>query len=424
MKQIKLFFKINILFQLSEKTADLERQKGYQKEIGKEGLINMNREIYFMPLGGGQRVGASCYFLRLGNSNILLDAGIGVKEGITFEPDIYSLLTSPFVQSLNQINQIFISHAHTDHVGYLLKLLKAADRSMVYMTEMTALLAEYQLYDKNYRMGGGKSYHEKERLAAKTIFDKVVKVSYMQTLKFGQYQVTFFPAGHIPGAMMILFEYGKRKILYTGDYSISGTSLTGGCILPEQLEIDTIILCGLHAKHPYYRRKEDALYKTIDYIYGLVEKKGISVMCHVQQLSKGIEFLKTLNERNISRVPIDIDDSVMPVIKKMEQLAIPILSENNHSGIKEERIEPHIVLTSKTHQEDFRYEHVRIDFSLHEDFSEMIKFLKRVNPRQAVIVHCAAEYRKGDDSIEQKMMMDGECRTQFLFAEEGEIYGL
>ena len=39
-----------------------------------------SNDIFFMPLGGGQQVGASCYFLRLGETNILLDAGIG-KDG-------------------------------------------------------------------------------------------------------------------------------------------------------------------------------------------------------------------------------------------------------------------------------------------------------------------------------------------------------
>lgn len=42
----------------------------------------MNKDIYFMPLGGGQSVGASCYYLRLGESNIILDAGTGKKKGI------------------------------------------------------------------------------------------------------------------------------------------------------------------------------------------------------------------------------------------------------------------------------------------------------------------------------------------------------
>ena len=48
-----------------------------------------SNDIFFMPLGGGQRVGASCYFLRLGDTNILLDAGIGGDGKTKFLPDEY-----------------------------------------------------------------------------------------------------------------------------------------------------------------------------------------------------------------------------------------------------------------------------------------------------------------------------------------------
>lgn len=68
----------------------------------------MEQKIYFMPLGGGQRVGASCYYLRLGESNLILDAGIGIENGVIFEPDTYSLITSPFLQSMGQIDHIYI----------------------------------------------------------------------------------------------------------------------------------------------------------------------------------------------------------------------------------------------------------------------------------------------------------------------------
>lgn len=151
---------------------------------------------------------------------------------------------------MSQINQIFISHAHMDHIGSLLNLMCEADHASVYMTEITKAFAGYQLYDHAFI--GGKTGREESRLAAQSLLGKVAPVSFMQTMDFGQYKVTFYPAGHIPGAMMMLFETGRRKILYTGDYSLSSTMLTQGCTLPEGLNIDTVIMCGLHAKHPEY----------------------------------------------------------------------------------------------------------------------------------------------------------------------------
>ena len=42
-------------------------------------------EIMFVPLGGGDNIGASCYYLKLGRSNILLDCGKGFDEDKTAE---------------------------------------------------------------------------------------------------------------------------------------------------------------------------------------------------------------------------------------------------------------------------------------------------------------------------------------------------
>ena len=42
----------------------------------------MKNYIEFMPLGGGQNVGASCYYMQLGDSKILLDAGVSYDNNL------------------------------------------------------------------------------------------------------------------------------------------------------------------------------------------------------------------------------------------------------------------------------------------------------------------------------------------------------
>ena len=49
---------------------------------------------------------------------------------------------------MNQIDQIYISHAHMDHIGYLSELLEETNDSSLYMTEITFLLSKYQLFQK------------------------------------------------------------------------------------------------------------------------------------------------------------------------------------------------------------------------------------------------------------------------------------
>ena len=83
-----------------------------------------SQQIKFMALGGGQRVGASCYYMGLGNNHILLDCGIGYASGIKQNPVLNALLGVPGIYSLSQLSEIYISHAHLDHSGYLPDKLK------------------------------------------------------------------------------------------------------------------------------------------------------------------------------------------------------------------------------------------------------------------------------------------------------------
>ena len=381
---------------------------------------NSNKnEIYFIPLGGGQNVGVSCYFLRLGSANVILDSGMKTQGTLRTEPDFYSLLTSPFIMSLNQIGQIFISHAHLDHTGSLLKLMKAASHSGVYMTRPTRLLTEHQLYDrKNFT-------DENQRLAVQYILQRIVEVNYMQSITFNDYQVTFFQAGHIPGAMMTYFTYKGRKILYTGDYSLHHTALTGGCLLPEDLGVDILILCGLHAKHQYYRRQDDKIYGEIHAVLNEAEYSNF-VTCRVSQLSKGVEFVKILNTLNITHVPVFIDSEIMNIVNLMERLGEPVLTPDNHVVNELEKYSHGIIITSSSTgmQMTRNNFHHNIDFSLHEDFEEMRGFIRLINPKLAVIVHCAQAHSEYDSTIEQVLMKDPECRTQFIFAEDSVIYTL
>ena len=184
-------------------------------------------------------------------------------------------------------------------------------------------------------------------------------------------------------------------------------------------------MCGLHAKHPNYVKKSDALFKTADYVLRAAVDTGPPILCSIPQLSKGIEFLKALNRQNRLDIPIYLDESIMKMVVKMEQLSVPVLSRNNKTMGGWIPEGPHIYITSgKARVWTGYYRKVKVNFSLHEDFSEMKKFIKAVNPRQAFIVHCAKEYAPSDLTIEQEMMKDTDCRTQFIFAEEKEIYKL
>ncbi|MFQ7001759.1 MAG: MBL fold metallo-hydrolase [Clostridium sp.] len=388
----------------------------------------MKNSIYFMALGGGQRVGASCYFLKLGNdANILLDCGIGYEKGIRFEPKLRALESSPFVESMNEINEVFISHAHIDHIGYLPKLMCICKRSSFYMTKITGLLTEYQLYEKTYlnNLYDNKNI-ENQRLNLKFNFRRIVELTYSKKVSFNNYTVTYYQAGHIPGAAMMYFEYKNKKILYTGDFSLDDTILTSKCLLPEIVKPDILIMCGLHAKHKGYVKNNNQILKIIEEILSYV-KMGKTVYCKVKQLSKGVEFLKYLNmffnERKL-KYKIYLDDNLMRTINKLEEGSIPILSENNYIYEDLCNINKSSIIIGNINIFNKEYKQIDVDFSLHVDFDDIVKFIKKLNPKLAVMVHCGEEKKDNLCTVEQELMRDGDSITQFIFPNEEEIYKL
>ena len=372
------------------------------------------KEIFFMPLGAAQSVGRSCYYLRLGQSNILLDCGLQRINGAICTPDLHSLLTSQFMESMQQLDHVYISHAHTDHVGYLPQVMQMAPQASVYMTLQTKQLAEYRLAVNSNQQGAAE---------ASRLLNGVAPVNYLQKIKQRDYTVTFFPAGHIPGAMMTLFEYAGRKILYTGDFSLHSAFGLDGCWLPDDLEIDVLLMCALHAKQPYSIRKKNTLQQRITEVMNSL-RWGQSVYLQAFDAGRVLELLMALNrvmEQSGQVFPIYLEPKAMDAVHIMESLQLPVLQQNNYSSFYDGAAHPHVVIgTKRKEQVGWRYRLFDNAYTLHEDYGEMLSFIRRLNPRQAYLVHCA-EGCYGY-TVEQELMRDAGCRTQTVFPEEGEIY--
>ena len=372
------------------------------------------KEIFFMPLGAAQSVGRSCYYLRLGQSNILLDCGLQRINGAICTPDLHSLLTSQFMESMQQLDHVYISHAHTDHVGYLPQVMQMAPQASVYMTLQTKQLAEYRLAVNSNQQGAAE---------ASRLLNGVAPVNYLQKIKQRDYTVTFFPAGHIPGAMMTLFEYAGRKILYTGDFSLHSAFGLDGCWLPDDLEIDVLLMCALHAKQPYSIRKKNTLQQRITEVMNSL-RWGQSVYLQAFDAGRVLELLMALNrvmEHSGHVFPIYLEQKAMDAVHIMESLQLPVLQQNNYSSFYDGAAHPHVVIgTKRKEQVGWRYRLFDNAYTLHEDYGEMLSFIRRLNPRQAYLVHCA-EGSYGY-TVEQELMRDAGCRTQTVFPEEGEIY--
>lgn len=382
------------------------------------------KDINFMALDGGDCISANTYFLKLGKANILLDCGSSGTANNFHGASLYPLYETGLISSPLDISQIYISHAHMDHMGYLPQMLADAKNATAFMTSVSKLLTHYQLLE-NVNNSCDLNTDVASKVAVTDMLEKICTVNYLDQKYFPEHKVAFFKAGHIPGAMMTLFQYKGQKILYTGDYSFDDTPLTRSCMLPDNLKVDTLIICGTHAKHPWYRNKDNALRQKVEEIFGMIRSRK-NVFCRINQLSKGIELLAMLNRYKKQfhlDFPIYLDNSMMGVIGKLEKAGHPVLENGNFLINNGKKPVPHLTIAmSRYIIPDFDENVLNVDFALHDDFEEMRTFIKQLNPKTAVVVHSAPKKNPDDQTIQDTLLWDPDCRTQFIFPEKGQLY--
>ena len=202
--------------------------------------------ISFLPLGGGNEIGANSYYLNFNGNGIIIDCGIHPqKTGLESLPN-FDLIKDKSVDSC------LISHAHQDHIGSLPFLVKKFPYVKIITTPQTRALAELTLHNsvsilkKEIEKTDFEFYsHDEVDLLFKMIDYKEYQNefglnSYHQQ-KDAKVNCTFYDAGHILGSAGILLQNNNHKIFYTGDINLSSQTLQPAAKLPE-IKIDTLIL--------------------------------------------------------------------------------------------------------------------------------------------------------------------------------------
>ncbi|MDP2366619.1 MAG: MBL fold metallo-hydrolase [Ignavibacteria bacterium] len=202
--------------------------------------------ISFLPIGGGNEIGANSYYLNFNGNGIILDCGIHPqKTGLNSLPNFDLIKDRP-------VDYCLISHAHQDHIGSLPFLVKRFPYIKIITTPQTRALAELTLHNsvsilkKEIEEDDFEFYsHDEVDLLIKMIDYK----EYLNQFELNSYHqqkdanviCTFYDAGHILGSAGILLENNNHKIFYTGDINITAQTLLPGAKLPDA-KIDTLIL--------------------------------------------------------------------------------------------------------------------------------------------------------------------------------------
>ncbi len=152
------------------------------------------------------------YLIKINNKNILLDYGVCLNN-----PNI-----------LNNIDYIFISHEHGDHIyGLVTEFEKINNKVKIFMTTTCKEIMLSKSDDKLYDF----------------LDNHITNVYFDDTINVDGIDITFYQAGHTFGSACILLK-GEYSIFYTGDINYATFDDLCSYNVPYYLDVDYMILDG------------------------------------------------------------------------------------------------------------------------------------------------------------------------------------
>ncbi len=210
----------------------------------------------YLSLGDTTDIAASCHYVDLGGTGVILDAGMDPDK------DGYDALP-PFELIKNQpVDHVVITHAHHDHLGSLPVLSHEVPHARVHMSRPTAMLAEV-LLPSSARLQKRRVREGSTHTAPVFDVETAEALSYVYethpldtpfrlagTKAEGDLVATFYHASHVLGAVGLLLdgdevgpdgELERRRLFYTSDTSIQAQTILPGADFPDE-SVDVLLL--------------------------------------------------------------------------------------------------------------------------------------------------------------------------------------
>ncbi len=171
--------------------------------------------LIYLPLGGAGEIGMNAYVYGYGAPGkerlIVVDLGVAFPDmdgtpGVDLIlPDITWLK-----ERRDQIEAVFITHAHEDHIGAVAHTYEDL-RAPIHARAFTANIARRKMEEHGYGE------------------DTVQTVSaWPQTIKAGPFTVGFLPISHsIPESSSLVIDTPDGRVIHSGDFKLDETPLVG-----------------------------------------------------------------------------------------------------------------------------------------------------------------------------------------------------
>jgi ribonuclease J len=182
----------------------------------------MSRErLIYLPLGGAGEIGMNAYVYGYGKPNqerlILVDLGVTFPD-MDSTPGVDLILPDMtwLKERADQLEAVFITHAHEDHVGAIAHFYKDLG-APVYARAFTANIARRKMEE-----------HGHPGDAVRTIS------AWPEQVQVGPFNVGFLPISHsIPESSGLVIDTPKGRLIHTGDFKLDRTPGVGEAFDPD-----------------------------------------------------------------------------------------------------------------------------------------------------------------------------------------------
>ena len=255
--------------------------------------------------GVGTATGAN-FLLESEAGKNLIDCGL--VQGSQFAEEINK---DDFPYDASSIKNLFVTHAHADHIGRIPKLVRAGFRGTIYSTPATKHLAAVMLSDILVQIRREAGSQKVEPIFNNEDIDKALElwkeIPYHEPTTIGDFVVTLRDAGHILGSTMFEFVKNGKKIVFTGDLGNSPTPL-----LPDTETItdaDYMVMESVYGDRNHEPKSERR--EKLKRVINDTIKRGGTIVIPAFSLERTQVILYELNNlienKEIQSIPVFLD---------------------------------------------------------------------------------------------------------------------
>ncbi|WP_391206706.1 MBL fold metallo-hydrolase [Psychrobacillus sp. L4] len=263
-------------------------------------------------LGGGSEVGASCLHIQIGETNLLIDAGMRMQGD-------HLLPALGMLDGLDVPDCILVTHAHADHIGALPIVHSLYPTIPIYTTSPTADLMKvmmkdaYKILEQRAHTTNSLPAYTEEQVTA--LLESLLLFPSSGVLTVGDVKITSYRAGHILGAVMFLIEGDGESLLVTGDLSFKAGRTIPGAEVPHGVYPDVVVMESTYGNRVHTDRNTEEK-RLADHVAEVIAGGGFALI-PAFALGRAQEVLLVLQDYMdkglIPEFPIYVDGLVTPI---------------------------------------------------------------------------------------------------------------